>query len=390
MATVSLTYNTKLGSAIQLKHGSPLLASGYSVSCYSNSTNDNCSASSTFNFPSLDGAKTSIIDSIRLSITTSISTGATGGMSLDLVCGESSFSFNVDNGNLSAEGIAYLNAYKAQHGRFPSAILRYYSWVSRPPVAEDGSTQVYQHIADFKTISIGMTFQGGVLNIRPVADVSVEHEIPSGFTGVYQLVDEEVADDDTTCIGCAAEANMDDDVRVSNTSVVSFDSIDFSEKRVVAVNIVGRHKIIGNSGSLGNQSVEYSVVFDNNTASYSDDTISEYMTCDKCVAPPSSEIVTAINSTVKNTKIFSGVQLGLRTSAHSHGTALKEGSKSAAYITQAYLVVYYEDDVGLGIYKTINGAWTQAQCAYQKQNGVWVEISEEECKSIISTSLCGK
>jgi hypothetical protein len=46
--------------------------------------------------------------------------------------------------------------------------------------------------------------------------------------------------------------------------------------------------------------------------------------------------------------------------------------------------------LGIGISHKVDGEWKQAQAAYQKQNGTWIEITEDECKNLLANSLCDK
>jgi hypothetical protein len=55
-----------------------------------------------------------------------------------------------------------------------------------------------------------------------------------------------------------------------------------------------------------------------------------------------------------------------------------------------YVELDCEYEAGLNIHHKVNGTWKQAQAAYQKQNGVWVEITEDECKNLLASSLCDK
>ena len=172
MAAISISYSESVGSQISGTHTVNIYGGGWYTSCSSDNTSDKTSASSMISFPSLNGAKTSVINSITCTASHSLSTNATGGYSLALVFDDSSYSIG-DDGKISSEAISHLNNYKSQNGEFPSIALQLDSWVSRPPANDDGSIATYGCTVRFSNIVIELTIQGGKLILRPNADVSV-------------------------------------------------------------------------------------------------------------------------------------------------------------------------------------------------------------------------
>lgn len=57
-------------------------------------------------------------------------------------------------------------------------------------------------------------------------------------------------------------------------------------------------------------------------------------------------------------------------------------------VSQVFLEIEYT--TGYSINHKVNGEWKATTAAYQKQNGAWVEITEDECKSILSGSFITK
>lgn len=389
MASISISYSDEVGSCIEGNH--EYILNGYQVTCYSDSTSDSATASSILSFPSLNIIKSSMLNSLTVVSSVSKSLEATGGYSLSLFFDGSSYTIDSD-GKVSSEAISHLNNYKSQKKEFPSITLKLDSWLSRPPAYTDGSKQSHTFNVKFSSITIEATIQGGKVILRPNADISVEHVIKSGFSGVYQLINEEVADDDATKIGDIVEAGTDEKVSLIRTSVVSFPEIEFSKKSVVLMKPVSRH-LIKNPSVRGYGRVGCSVyVGDVSSSSFSDtdDTGDAYVTCEKWSIFPNSSVVAAVNSFVKANKVLPEIQLSLTTTAESEGPSGKAGNPGGADITQAYLEIIYEDDVGIGVLHKVGDTWKQAQTAYVKRSGAWVEISEEECKTLLSTSFVTK
>ena len=121
MAAISISYSDSVGSKISGTHTAGVLG-GWFTSCSSDNTSDKKSASSMISFPSLNSAKTSVINSITCKSSQSFSTNATGGYSSALIFDGSSYSIDND-GKISSEAISHLNNYKSQNGEFPSIAL---------------------------------------------------------------------------------------------------------------------------------------------------------------------------------------------------------------------------------------------------------------------------
>lgn len=394
MAEMSLSYVLDVGDKIEGNHYKYLVigSESWRLSCSSDSTSETVSASSTFTLSSLNGVKTSVINSIKLNFSPTITTGASGGNALFLNFNGASYAFDVSTGILGADGITALNNYKSQYGKFPDAVLRFDSWVNRPPANDDGTTNTYYCNANFKSgITIDITYQGSSLILRPSADISTEHTIPSGFSGVYQLINEEVADDATTCIGTGTiKAGGDSEEIVDLTSVVALISGEFSKKNVVSMKLVSRINIENPSTYGGDVYVSCAITVGDDVVEFipfSTDTADVYETRITEAIEPYATIVQAINSYIKSNDALPEIKLSINTYAKSTGGGNgKQGSAVSAYVTQAYLELYYEDDLGFNIHRKVNGTWLQVQAAFKKQNGAWVELTEDECKQELNNA----
>jgi hypothetical protein len=65
---------------------------------------------------------------------------------------------------------------------------------------------------------------------------------------------------------------------------------------------------------------------------------------------------------------------------------MSKGDGGKVFITQAYIEVLYDDVENVGIYDKINGKQKAATATYQKFNGTWSEIPEDEAKTIIKNN----
>lgn len=392
MAEMSLSYVLDIGDKIEGNHYEYFLTGSktWRLDCSSDSTSETVSASSTFSLSSFNGIKSSVVNSIKLNFTPTITSGASGGNALFLNFNGASYAFDVSTGILGADGITALNNYKSQYGKFPDVVLRFDSRVNRPPTNDDGTTKTYYCSANFKSgITIDITYQGGSLILRPSADISAEHTIPSGFSGVYQLINEEVADDATTCIGTGTvkgEAENTDTVDL--TSTVALIGGAFSKKNAVSMRLVFRVNI-ENPTTYGEAQVKCAITAGGAVVAFTTaaDTADVYETYITEAIEPYSTIIQDINSYVKSNEVLPEIELSINTYAESNGSGNgKTGNPSSAYITQAYLELYYEDDLGFNIHRKVNGTWLQVQAAYKKQSGVWVEITEDECKQELNNA----
>ena len=84
-------------------------------------------------------------------------------------------------------------------------------------------------------------------------------------------------------------------------------------------------------------------------------------------------LVEAINAYFQKHNEAPLLELSICTYASgSAGTSLKSGDDAESRVTQVYLEAVYEAKQCIDIHRKINGAWTQARFACQKQNGIWL------------------
>jgi hypothetical protein len=95
------------------------------------------------------------------------------------------------------------------------------------------------------------------------------------------------------------------------------------------------------------------------------------------------DVISAINSYISQYGTFPAVTLTLTTNIILGAEEKKEANNK---ITQVYLELSYEEQTGTGIHMKIGGGWKEATQAFKKVNGAWVEITADECKTILRNS----
>lgn len=345
------------------------------LACYTSDTENIKYATSTFSFPSFT-IKSGTVNSLKFSPITKSGNAAS---TLFLKFDNKSYQVNED-GTVNDEVISHLNSYKSRTEKYPDIICQLDSWAKKP---EPDSNVTLSYTSIGLNVFIELKIQGGSLILRPNADVSVGHEIMPGFTGVYQLIDEDVADDEGTQIGTRAYISSDNEDKKTQTSIVSLNGGAFSKKKILLMKLVSCHCIEVDESDTG---VRLTVMFGGENASFSSssDTGEAYKTNEWFITA-SSSITSSINLFVKNNKVLPEIHLQLETTAHAFSSSNKSDDASA-YITQAYIEVFYEDILDIGVSKKINGEYKAASTAYKKQSGTWSEIPEDEAKTILKNN----
>lgn len=211
----------------------------------------------------------------------------------------------------------------------------------------------------------------GTLILRPSADISVGHTLyPAGSPNAYLLISEEESDYSSTCISTSDTA--------ASTFRLSGAGQAFKH-RVTSIYIHGDEYVSGNGGTnyyqLDINGLLTGEIEQNPTASKHTITLS---------VPEAVEI---INSYVSINRCLPAINISIRSIADTSG---EKSTTSKVGVSQVYLGISYEEVLGINVHKKVDGAWKEAQAAYQKVNGSWVEITEDEAKSILQSSFCTK
>lgn len=368
----------------------------FSDSAGTSATDEYTISSHNFTLPSIDLSKSFIATSFKIPLQINITKPETDSVSFAVYIGDTQYYIDSE-GNVTDSGfIAYLNDYIVLNCATPPMNLTSESRILKPT-----SGHSYVSILISPPLLTGTLEGGGTSIYRPVADISAGHEIPNGFSGVYQLLNEAVPDDDASYISSFDEAR-DTDEPESPTEKTSKVDIGFSLPRrtnLIQLRPVVRALLKGTKSafvdvdsaqtiitvSVGDASESFiAEFFDHTNQSFIDNAV--YNTFEGAF-DYDSPVVEAINSYYSRYNEAPLVEVSVYTRASgSEKSGYKEGYSADCRVTQVYLEAVYEEKQGMNMYRHNGSTWKQVQVTYQKQNGVWVEITEHECKSILSNA----
>ncbi len=203
--------------------------------------------------------------------------------------------------------------------------------------------------------------------LRPTADSSLNHSCSSGSSG-YAMLSEASADGDSTYI----YQSISDTSSASATSNFKCSGTSAGKITISSVTLTVNAKTTKGK-TADTASISYNLTVGGKSGSSGSGTLS--------------------TSYGNFSKTFSASTLGISGVAYDSFDASnfiatvttsgkKDSTKSDTFqnrVTQVYLTVEYEpvsDASGTGIYLKQNGAYKQAQTAYKKVNGVWVEQTD--------------
>lgn len=233
--------------------------------------------------------------------------------------------------------------------------------------------------------------------LRPSADISIGHKlIPEDATAAYLLLNEEVSDGSSTYITHDLDSRDESTWSKPSTFIFSGDSIPSGYKiKSAKLVITGTTNLSsGQTTDVINERVEFTVkasgvnlgtvILSNWNGRFGSSassgtgapvgTVDITNILDKISVPNSIE-VTVTSACDKITE---------QTASSSDGKTTASYISSHRYST---IWIEIECESGLNIYHKAGGTWKQAQAAYQKKSGAWVEITEEECKTILQSNF---
>lgn len=336
--------------------------------------------------------KSCVVSSIKFPLQTVVTAPSTDGISFAIEVDGTQYSMDAYGNVADNNFVAHINNYRSQHGVFPNLTFVAGSWVLKPS-SSLASSRAYWCMSNPIVVC---TLEGGSSSIfRPTADVSVGHEIQSGFSHVYQLINETTADDDASYIGSFCEGSSAADP-VDLTSVVATNISLPRKSNLVQLRVVTRSLLNARGINGGSAKANITLSFNDVEKTYSyldasNDTANDdhvvgydiYNTIEQ-VINADSPLIEAINSSKDTT-----VALKISLNTYAKGKSSDKGGQleSKARISQVYLEAVYEAEEYIDVHRKINGIWTQARFACQKQNGVWVKITEAECRNHLDSHL---
>lgn len=213
-------------------------------------------------------------------------------------------------------------------------------------------------------------------------------KFPAEAQSYFSLVNEEVADDDATYVSGDVHFTSGSYGSGSNKSFDLY--LDIGNESEFSGSVVSGHIFVRakKTDLTYNeiQSVTLYILNDGKVTKLTDvftnsNPLEGY---DEYTANLTEDGLSALNSYISQ----NGKLPKLLAYVYGKGTAasdMPKGTSSRIYVTQVYAVFEYTS--GLNLYRKVNGSWLQAQAAYQKQNGVWVEIDEDTCSSLLSSNF---
>lgn len=212
----------------------------------------------------------------------------------------------------------------------------------------------------------------GTIILRPSSDVSLGHDLSSGYSSGYLMIDDSSADDDSTYIYMTIDSSWG---KTAESTFILTGSIPTENFQITAVRLYSRARISGND-----ESASYNCYFaagtsqggsSSNTATSSSNLSSFYST----QSSNSSALVSQINSLMNNGG-FPQISVKVETSGtKASGTKAEDGY---VRITQIYMELDYETiDVPTShIYIKESNVWNEYSKVYKKINDVWVEQTD--------------
>ena len=231
----------------------------------------------------------------------------------------------------------------------------------------------------------------GTFYLRPCADISLGHPVyPETLTAGYLAINEEVSDEASTYIGVTTAPDGD----LSYSSSFSMALAENAKITKILTATLVYHGVVESNRSsdsgdpssctctvnISGSSV-FSGTYQHSTNSQGSDNVSDTLT-----DADMPNVVTAINNyiTVNGVGAMPEITIDITNFARQNN-----GTKNInqSYVTQVAIELECEYVAGLNIHTKSNDTWLQAQKAYQKQSGAWVEITEDECKAILQNNL---
>ena len=274
--------------------------------------------------------------------------------------------------------INHINNYKSTYKKFPTIKFQ----ICTHFYIDSGNTEMMSFY--MYSPAVICNFNGGQGVYRPSADIEVGHAIPNGFSGIYELLDEEVTDDSFT------EICEEDDTSTSSTVLVK---VPIKKAAIQQIRLVSRMCVTEEGDARGE--VEFYISVNDSggipfgtyqSAGYLPTAWveGEYYTFES-VIPSDAEVYKDIESYYKINKTMPPLEIRIVTTGDS-SNGYGGDKTGSAHVSQVYLEIVYENITNIGIFDKIQSDHKAATAAYKKVGGTWTEISEDEAKATIKNN----
>ena len=285
---------------------------------------------------------------------------------------------NKQNMRVPDAAINHINNYKYTYKKFPTIKFQICThFYIDSGNSEEMDFYMYPPVLECK-------IEGNQEKFKPSADVIVGHEIPDGFSAIYELLNEEVADDDYTEISSKGEDPKSSIVLV-NLSVekAKISQIRLNSRIYIDVNYIGSR--ITFRIYVGEKYYEIEQYADrpmgiNDNVWY----IDEYYSFESVISK-NALIIKEINSYYRANGTMPPIYIEIITDGQYYEG--NSGSKlTIPKVSQVYLDVVYLTITDIGLFNKVGDAYKAATAAYRKAGGAWSEISEDEAKATIKNN----
>lgn len=246
----------------------------------------------------------------------------------------------------------------------------------------------------------------GTLYLRPCADISLGHPVyPETLGAGYLAINEEVSDGKTTYIGyldytteetvsCTSKFKLSfsKPTKITNVSSVRTGGYGDCYKASTAgnesktdINFYVAGTFVASIYSWYYRYIGYMASEESGTVCKSSDA-DDYLTGYWYSNHELPSLVSAINDYITSTGEFPDIIVEITNSVYGGTGSSKASYLPCAYVSQLYLEVDCDYQSDIGVHHKVNGSWKAVNKAYQKQNGSWVEITGDQCKSIIASA----
>lgn len=296
---------------------------------------------------------------------------------------------NIEYGGSETALLAnHINNYKKQYNSWPNLKFKVVSWVFVPN-GRDASFWITMQYPKVVCVS-----EGKEVRIRPVSDVSVGHDIPEGFTGVYQLLNEIEADDEITEIRSGTSGE-------TKTSTVKFTPPLLRPSLIQQIRLYSRIKVEGDSGSYSNveimviagsktMPISYFYTRQDSTPNINNINPKEYESWETgsyynyfSVKTNKDAFVTTLNNYIETYHEFPSFSIKISTTGDYDSN---KSTKAESHVSQVYMELVLGKSFGLGIFDKAGGEYKETKLVLRKNNTGWYEIAEDEAKSILNNN----
>lgn len=220
----------------------------------------------------------------------------------------------------------------------------------------------------------------GTIILRPIRDISVQHNKNTGSLG-FSLISDSIPDDDSTYI----YQNITGTSNVSVTSIFEIGTSNLPNQNFHVTNV----KITGRaSKSSGNETVNYKcTIYTGEGGGVGSDigfTSSNLTSTYQNTSNDASLIINQINQNLDNNGSLPQLSIAIVSTGKK---ARNKDDNGMFKLTQVYVELTYETiEESKRIYLKENNAWKEYSKVYIKENNNWVEKSMSEISSIFSTT----